>query len=549
MNQLYLQAQNIQKEYGLRTVLDVEQFELYEGDRIGLVGENGAGKSTLFHILSGEMEPDSGAVTRLREISVIHQQGDSGHADPIDAALAGQFSTEESREGLSGGEMTRRRIAAALSKDAHVLLADEPTTDLDVEGIEQLERHLKQFRGALILISHDRRLLDEICTEIVELEDGKLTRFPGNYSAYAEEKQRQQDFARFEYDQYRTERSRLQSAVQGKKEHASQVKLPGRMGNSEARLHRRSATETEEKLHKTRKALQSRLDRLEVKERPREAPSIHMAMGSFSPVVSKTALAVKSMTLRFGDNILLKSADFTLPTGSSTALMGPNGCGKTTLIGRILAPSGDPRIRLSPGVKIGWFGQDHQSVLSFEHSALDNVLRECVLGESMARTVLARLNIRRDDVFKPVGVMSGGERAKVSLAKLFVGDYNLLILDEPTNHLDMYTMQSLQQVLGEYNGTLLLVSHDRWFVDQVAERLVLFEAQKLKTFGGNWSQYRAQLDKPKKRDDTALELATVEMRMAEVISRISSPGKGDDAQALEQEYEQLIQRRRALRSS
>lgn len=545
MPKLLLSAQDIRIGFGPRTVLNIDRFEIYDGERIGLIGENGAGKTTFLKILSGELMPDGGTVHRHAQVSSIRQIDDNEDFSIGDARLSSEYAAKEWRDGLSGGEKTRRRIAGALSQGA-ILLADEPTSDLDRGGIERLTRHLKQYEGGVVLVSHDRTLLSEVCTSIAELSDEKLTLFPGNYDDYIEERNRRREFEAFEYEQYRKEHARLRSVIQGKKEQAQSVKLPSRMGNSEARLHRRSATEVEEKLHKTRKALQTRLEQLEVKERPRDDPGIRMALGTYTKILSRVALEIRGMNMRFSENVLLENAECRVPVFTKTALIGPNGCGKTTMIRKIV--SGDPRIRQSPGVKIGFFGQDHADVLDFNKTALQNVLENSVYDQSDVRTVLARLNMRGDDVFKPVSVLSGGERAKVALARLFVSEINLLILDEPTNHLDIYSLEALERVLSEYGGTLLLVSHDRSFLSAVATRLVFFEDKKLKTYEGNLSEYEAQKGKSASENDAHLQITALEMRMAALASRMSSPKKGDHPEALMEEYDKIAGQWRALKN-
>lgn len=545
---ILLQARGLQKHFDDRGVLDIEEIELYQGDRIGLVGENGAGKSTLLGILAGEIAPDSGTVSRFCPMGYIRQLGGEDRDAPMDKALQSLFSAQEAREGLSGGERARRRIAAALSQNPLLLLADEPTNDLDIQGVAALEKQLSRFEGALVLVSHDRALLDKLCSVIYELEDGKIAVYPGNYSDYRAQKEQKLQRARFEYQQYRAEQARLSAAIQGKREHASQVvKLPSRMGISEARLHRRSATETEEKLHKTRKALETRLEHLEEKPRPREEIALTMRPGSFTPIVSKTALAMRDMNLRAGSKILLQGASMTLPTGSKTALMGPNGCGKTTLIGRILKGS-DPRIRLSPGVKLGWFGQDHAATLDMDKSALDNVAGANVFGQDAPRRVLARLNLKEQQILKPARMLSGGERAKTCLARLLVGDYNLLILDEPTNHLDVFAMEALGKLLMDYAGTLLLVSHDRAFVEKLCGRLVIFEHQRLAGFEGGLSAYYAAQNKPKldEREKKA-RIDALEMRLAALAAKLAKPGKKDDPVKLDAEYKEAARELRELK--
>ena len=545
---ILLQARGLQKHFGDRGVLDIEEIELYQGDRIGLVGENGAGKSTLLGILAGEIAPDSGTVSRFCPLGYIRQLGGEDRDAPMDKALQSLFSAQEAREGLSGGERARRRIAAALSQNPLLLLADEPTNDLDIQGVAALEKQLSRFDGALVLVSHDRALLDKLCNVIYELEDGRITVYPGNYSDYRAQKEQKLQRARFEYQQYRAEQARLSAAIQGKREHASQVvKLPSRMGISEARLHRRSATETEEKLHKTRKALETRLEHLEEKPRPREEIALTMRPGSFTPIVSKTVLTMRDMNLRAGSKILLQGASMTLPTGSKTALMGPNGCGKTTLIGRILKGN-DPRIRLSPGVKLGWFGQDHAATLDMDKSALDNVAGANVFGQDAPRRVLARLNLKEQQILKPARLLSGGERAKTCLARLLVGDYNLLILDEPTNHLDVFAMEALGKLLMDYAGTLLLVSHDRAFVEKLCGRLVIFEHQRLTGFEGGLSAYYAAQNKPRlvEREKKA-RIDALEMRLAALAARLAKPGKKDDPVKLDAEYRELARELRGLK--
>ena len=442
MTQVLLEAMDIQVGFGAQTVLAVERFALYDGERVGLIGANGAGKSTFLRVLSGALAPDAGAVRRMAPVSFMEQTGDA--ADEFSAREAGEFrAVATARDGLSGGEKTRRRLASALSKSAAVLLLDEPTSDLDEEGIKQLRQRIRAFRGAVVLVSHDRALLDEVCTSIAELEGGKLTLFPGGYTAYWQERARRREFAQFEYGQYRAEQARLKQAIQRKAEQASQVrKAPSRMGNSEARLHRREATEVAEKLQGSRKALESRLNHLEAKERPREDPAIRMRLGASDPVRARNALEIRDMTIRFGARILLESARMILPTGSRTALLGPNGCGKTTLVTRIAA--GDPRVRIHPQARIGYLGQDALTSLEADKSALDNAMALSEHPVDVARTVLARLNLCAGDVHKPLSVLSGGERMKVALARLMLSRANVLLLDEPTNHIDTFARRTHQ---------------------------------------------------------------------------------------------------------
>ncbi len=533
MRKMLLEAEGIKVSFGLKTVLDMDRMELKDGDRIGLVGENGAGKTTLLSVLSGALTPDEGRVRALCPVAVIRQDRRDAPGE-VKKELQSRFRAPEAGENLSGGEETRRRIAAALSEDARVLLADEPTSDLDSEGVLQLTDALKKFNGALLLVSHDRALLDDVTTTIAELADGKLTLYPGNYSAYREQLINRRAFERFEYDQYRSEQARLKKSAQNMVERASQVALPSRMGNSEARLHKRAVSASQANHHQARKAMETRLEKLPEKQRPREDPDIKMEINNAS-ITSRVAVESRNLTMAAGRRTLLTGADFRVPTFSRTALIGPNGCGKTTLIRRILAGQD---VTVSPGVKIGFLDQDMRT-LDDGASALGNAMKTSIQPESAVRTALARLGIRGDAVFQPVGKMSGGERVKVMLTRLMASDVNLLVLDEPTNHLDVFSLEALGEVLSVYGGTLLFVSHDRRFVEQVATRLVFFENGKLTAFEGAMAEWNARKEHPAA---PAPDRMILEIRMAELAARLSKPKKGDDPEALNRQYFELAER-------
>ena len=559
MPRLLLEANHISKSYGEQTVLNIDRLHLYDGERVALVGENGAGKSTLLAILAGELIPDGGTVRRYAPAALIRQSGDTRHE--ASARLASEFRTPDAREGLSGGEQTRRRIAGALSSDAPLLLADEPTTDLDAPGIARLQKRLASHTGALVLVSHDRALLQALCNRVLCLEGGRLTDFPGGYADWQAEQARQRERRQFEYDQYRAEQARLRSAMQKKAEWAASVKkAPKRMGNSEARLHTHEYTNAVLHQSHAKKVLEGRMARLERKERPRDLPQIRMALGVTHPIAAKTTLTVRCRQLTAGSRTLLAGAEFTLPTGSRTALLGENGCGKTTLL-RALAGNPSPGTRLTgsirpnPEARVGVFDQDHAKALRFDGTALENARADSPHPEATARTVLARLNLRGDSVFKPVRVLSGGERAKVALAKLLLSDSNLLILDEPTNHLDLFTMQALEALLAGYGGTLLFVSHDRAFVRAVATRVLTFDRCRLSTFEGTLDEMEADANRDRAAEATRLEITALEMRLAALAGRMAAPRskslraprKGDDPQALAEEYDALAKALRTLK--
>ena len=552
MPKTILEINNVQVSFADRTILDLDHLSVCDNDRIGLIGENGAGKTTLLRVLSGELAPEAGQVRRFAPVAVIRQQGDADAGD--DAEIRARFQARGTREGLSGGEMTRNRISGALSARAGLLLADEPTTDLDREGLDLLRKTLSGFDGAVLLVSHDRALLREICDRVWYLEDGKITVFPGGYDSFMAERLRQRERQAFEYSQYKTEVKRLKESAQRMTEWASSVKkAPSRMGNSEARLHTHEYTNAVLGLSSAKRKIQNRMERLEVKEKPRTLPVIIMKLGVTYPVEAKNALEFRCAYLQAGGKTLLRDSGFVLPAGSRTALIGPNGCGKTTLLRTLSGKAGDSvqfrgSARFNPAVRTGWFDQHHESTLNLNASVLENVMRESIHPEHFARTVMACLGIRGDDVYKPLNLLSGGERVKTALGRLLLMDCNTLLLDEPTNHLDLFTMEELEKLLAGYGGTILFVSHDGEFIRKTATRTVSFEGEKLKTFEGGWAEMNAPLKKDRGAEEKKMAASRLEMQMAVLAARLSSPKKGDRPDKLQEEYTRIAEELRKLRA-
>ena len=539
MFKILLSPNHLVQYFGERTILEFEKLNVYEGDHIGIVGGNGVGKTTLLNILSGELIPDEGSVIREVPVSYFKQFRDRAEQVDLQKCRKLGLTGKLSREHLSGGEMTRLGLAA-MNKDSLLTFADEPTANLDADGVELCCQMLEQC-STLLLISHDRAVLNRLCTRIVEVRDGCLYFYTGNFAAYHE--QREQAFKRqeFEYQQYRSEKSRLEKAARQRSQASKSVrKAPSRMGNSEARLHKREAGEKMEKLDNARKAILSRLEQLEVKEKPREMAQVRIDFSLTDPPANREIVMGDHITFSYGKKLIFENASFSLPKGSKTALIGPNGAGKTTLMELIW--SGATGIRLVPKAKIGYFKQNLDT-LDLSKTVLENVMETSVQSEKTMRGILARLLIRREDVFKKVSVLSGGERVKLAFAKLFGSPANLLLLDEPTNFLDMPAIEALQQMVEDYEGTVLFVSHDRTFLEECATRILRIEDRKLISFDGNlteWEKKQIESKSEKKMDKLLLEL-----RLADVISRLSTPNC-QNKEELEKEFEQLIAQKNAL---
>ena len=551
MPKMILEATDLRLFFGDREILNTDRLAVYDGERIGLIGENGAGKTTLLRVLSGELAPDEGIVRCRTTAAFIRQHGNAGGGD--DPETRARFRATKERAGLSGGEMTRNRIAGALSSRPGLLFADEPTTDLDREGLRVLRDGLEEFSGAIVLVSHDRALLRALCTRIWYLEDGKIRDFPGGYDDFVREQTRQRERAAFEYEQDKAEKKRLKESAQRMTEWASSVKkAPTRMGNSEARLHTHEYTNSVLHLSAMKRTIQNRMDHLEVKEKPRALPEITMKLGISHPVEARNALEFSCDTMQAGGKTLLADTSFCLPAGSRTALIGPNGCGKTTLL-RVLAGNAEAGIRFSgnarfnPAVRAGWFDQHHEKTLRLDRTVLENVMDGSSCPEHFARTVMACLGIAGDNVFKPVSLLSGGERVKTALGKLLLADCNLLVLDEPTNHLDLFTLEELEKLLAGYGGTLLYVSHDEEFIRKISTRIIRFEREKLVTFEDGWDEMKNAGKRNVPEEDRKIAISTLEMRMAALSARLSSPKKGDRPDELQAEYLRLAAEANALK--
>ncbi|MCT4661589.1 MAG: ATP-binding cassette domain-containing protein, partial [Tissierellales bacterium] len=368
---LKLEIRDLKKYYGDKNILDIDDAKIYANDKIGLVGRNGAGKTTLLKIIKGEIVADTGYVKKYDKLASIDQlECDVKMLDIESKKEKRNFdSPDEYSEVLSGGEKTRMKIVSALGQESGIIIADEPSSNLDINGVETLVSRLKKYRGALIIVSHDRYLLDEVCNKIVELESGKLKIYEGNYSDYLFQKEAEIKAKTIEYESYEREKKKLESAVLETKNQSKTIrKAPKRMGNSEARLHKMGNQRAKKNLDQKAKAIKKRLEKLEVKEKPVDIESIKLDLKSHESIHSKIILESKSLKYGFGDRVLFDDAKFQIYRGSKIAIIGDNGSGKTTLLR--LIEQGHDSIKRSKVLKIGYFRQD-LSILDDEKTLLE----------------------------------------------------------------------------------------------------------------------------------------------------------------------------------
>ncbi|GAA3409562.1 ribosomal protection-like ABC-F family protein [Paenibacillus hodogayensis] len=572
---LRLEANQAERRIGDRLLFRIEGvLRLYERERVGLVGVNGAGKSTLLSVLAGLEEPDAGTVTRYGSAAIVRQLDD---AEPLPDG-GDELPQAEEYAAMSGGERTRWKWERALRQQAALLFADEPTSHLDTDGTALVEEQLRAYDGTVLLISHDRTLLDAVCTRILELEDGSLHDYAGNFSEYVRQKELRRERERFEYEQYAKEKRRLEQAVVDKSEQAKGMrkKVTGKI-NTEARLGKDMFNRRKSKMEKTVQTIQKRIEQLEVKEKPKTQDPPIFDVRYHKPIYAKEAISLERVSASFGERVLFQPFSCSISPGMRLGIVGANGSGKTTLMRMIMDQK--QGIRMALASRIGYFDQK-LDMLRDDRTVLEQVASSSDYPESAIRTALARMLLKRDDVFKPVSVLSGGERVKTALAQLFMSECNMLLLDEPTNYLDIFAREQLARVLREYPGTLLFCSHDRYFLNQLATHLLVIENGRWTLHYGGYAEY-AERKRKRKADEAGPksgsgadkeatdvrpigltqtvqclplthvereeEIMRLELELTGVLGRLSAPGKYDDKELLENRYTALLRQLRQLR--
>lgn len=541
---LKINMKDIKKYYGTRLILEIEELKIHKGDKTGVVGVNGSGKTTLLEIIAGITDYECGELLVKKDTTIkyISQLGGPDNRR-INGRSASIFQVEkEWNKNMSGGEKTRFKLAEGFENLSSLMLIDEPTSNLDMDGIELITNNFLEYGDTYLVVSHDRDFLDKVCNQILEIENGRVKLYRGNYSKYKELKQDEVDRKEFEYQEYVSERTRLldvKRKIQGKS--SGITSPPSRMGNSEARLHKMGGQKAKKSLDKHAKTIQSRIDHLEAKEKPLEEDIIRIRISDSSKPYSKILISGEHIDKSYGKNILFKDANFDIYNGKKIGLIGPNGSGKTTLINMILKNE-KVNININKNVKIGYFSQS-MNILNERKTILENAREDSIHNENLARLILGRLLIKGDKVHKKLQVLSGGERVKVSFAKIILQDINFLILDEPTNYLDINSLEVVEELLKNFEGTILLVSHDRRFIENIVDELLIIKDKKIKNFKGTWSEYLKFKDKAKLNTDekkTEESKMILKMEISTLISKISLEENKEVKKELDHKYQKKL---------
>lgn len=548
---IVLSCNNLNKSFGIDTILENISFTVNEGDKVGIIGVNGTGKTTLFKVLSGiygydsgdiylgkgveigyleqntnfqseksiyeevlevfsdlmEMEnyirnleiriseessnPNSKELDKLmneysHKLELFSELNGYGYKSEVKGILKGLgFSDDDMQTPiniLSGGEKTRVLLSKLLLKNPSLLLLDEPTNHLDSDAIEWLEVFLKQYKGTVIIISHDRYFLDQVVNRVFEIHNKKLRTYNGNYSKFIELSKVEKELEVKKYEDQQKEIKKQEESIE-------RLKAYGR-----------------EKHLKRARSKEKMLDKVEVLDRP----DVHRKRASikFSPSVSSgnDVLEVKDISMGYGERILFKDINFNIYRGEKVALIGANGIGKSTLfkiiMNEIVPLSGSTK--LGTNVHVDYFHQE-QKTLNLDNTIIDEIWDDHPeLNQTTLRNMLGSFLFEDEEVFKKISTLSGGERARVAILKLILSNANFLLLDEPTNHLDIDSKEVLEEALLNYTGTLFTISHDRYFLNTVVDKILVLDSEGITEYLGNYDYY---MEKKKQ----TLEMNTVEV--------------------------------------
>lgn len=535
---MILNVNKLTKNYGLSGIFEDISFSINEGEKLAIVGENGAGKSTLLKIIAGIENATSGVICFKKGTKIEYlEQGDNfdTKAGTCNAILLSAFdfllpiknkleeyerlmTSEQDTDKLnniiktycnlqeeftklggyeidnqinyvinglkiersildrqfstlSGGERTLINFAKILLSKPNLLLLDEPTNHLDIERIEWLEQYIKDYKGTIIIVSHDRYFLDRTINKILEISNGKLNIYFGNYTKYLEEKEAQE---LKQFEQFKVEQRKFQEMEQAIK----RLKEWGKMGNNPTFFRRA-------------KAIQSNLDRLRAKstEKPVEKKSLPINFDN-AKRGSQDVLVLKNFSLSISNKPLLENANCIVKNAEKVAIIGKNGCGKSTLLKTILSPNQNycGELKFGSNQQIGYLSQ----IIEFEdtnQTLLWTFMNELGINEQVARSTLYNFQFFKQDWEKRVKNLSGGEKLRLKLAILLQKKVNLLIFDEPTNHIDIATREVLEDSLLDFKGTIIFVSHDRYFINKVANKIIEFKDKKLICYNGDYDYY------------------------------------------------------------
>lgn len=531
-----IHAHGLEKSFGERTLFSEIAFDVFEQDRIGLVGVNGCGKSTLMRMIAGK-EPHDGrgqlSVSKNISIATLDQTPDWGAGQSLyDAALEASckwievertlreialcierdgasealirrqaelqerytvgggltfrartrstllglgFSEEQLAQPISlmsGGQMRKAALAKILMSDADLLLLDEPTNHLDIASLEWLETYLASFRGAFVLISHDRYFLDKVCNRIFELENGSLNQFSGNYSQSMEKKMDERAFAMRKYQNTLREIKRIEGII-AQQRRWNQARNYVTIASKEKQIERIKATLI----------------------KPENAPqAIHFNLKA-DALTANEVIVCKDLSMRFGEREIFRGLNLMIRRDEKVCLLGANGCGKTTLL-KILTNKIEPdsgSYKLGSNVHVGYYEQStvRQNDMRTALDALNAAFPRYDVKQ--LRNMLGAFLFRGDDVFKRMSDLSGGEYARIQLLKLMLSGSNTLFLDEPTNHLDIPSCEALEEALSDYGGTMLIVTHDRYLANRIADRIIIMDEDGVRAFEGDWDAYKSFL--------------------------------------------------------
>ncbi|MGG7160904.1 ABC-F family ATP-binding cassette domain-containing protein [Clostridium baratii] len=532
----------LKKWYGDRLILDIDKFEINRGDRIGIIGENGVGKSTLLKILIGEEEYSEGIIDVTDSYSYISQKEEE-YVECFSSKEKSLFDLPDTYNNfLSGGEKEKYRIARALNENKSLIIADEPTSNLDSKSVVLLENMLKKYKGALLIVSHDREFLNNVCNKIALLENGKLEIYDGNYNNFINLKNEKNKRKEKEYEEYKKEKERLKNAIVKKRELRDRIKkAPKGMGKSEAKTIKMGDQKGKKNIDDNIKCIENRIKHLEVKEKPKKETEIIIEVKDDIKIECKNLIEIKDINIRFNDKELISDGNFKIKNGKKIALVGSNGSGKTTLLKEIIKGRNES-ISINKNVIIGYFDQS-QNILEEDKSILENIKKDSYYDESFIRMNLSHFGFMGDDVKKVVKDLSGGEKVKSALCKVLLTDNNFLILDEPTNYLDIKALEALENALKNTNKTILLVSHDRSILNNVCNYVIEIENNKIKEYDLTYSEYINIKNKPKESKEekkTKEELLILENRLTEIISLLSIEKDEDKKLELDKEYNNIL---------